>query len=105
MYLQLCNWAGLKQTSFTKFPPLKKNADEVAEPELFQKASEKENDNGTNVGTGVRVNLQIQFQKKKLDKKKALLMNTVNSVLLMRYKQYKEFLDAVNISNNLRILN
>lgn len=32
-------------------------------------------------------------------------MNTVNSVLLMRYRQYKEFLDAVNISNNIKIIN
>ena len=47
----------------------------------------------------------MQFQKKKLDKKKALLMNSVSQVLQVRYRQYKEFLSAVNLSNNLRILN
>ena len=47
----------------------------------------------------------MQFQKKKLDKKKALLMNSVSHVLQVRYRQYKEFLAAVNLSNNLRIVN
>lgn len=32
-------------------------------------------------------------------------MNSVSHVLLGRYRQYKEFLGTVNLSNNLRILN
>lgn len=91
-----------KQISFTKFPPLRKNIDEAGEqePSLQHKHSEKENENQVNASRPL-----VQFQKKKMDKKKALLLSNVSHVLQVRYRHFKEFLAAVNLSNNLRITN
>jgi hypothetical protein len=90
----------------TRFPPISKTKTDET-PNLKENCKEAQTTNATNKkfaeeANGTSFKKPNQNIKKRVDKKKGKLLE-IKTEVLDKYKQYTDFLNLVNLSNNLRV--